>query len=1094
MTLRKKTLIITGMTLFSLFVALYSTSKTILLDGYTHVEEQDTYQNVHRIVQAYNDELSKLNVLNGNEAEWDGTYADVESGNLKYFQNAFNYATLVRIKVDLIAYIRRRDRQVVFSSFLTPNRQQSLPIPVNLQKYFQQSKFILQPDDNDRQHMGLISLPQGLMLIAVRPILTSEGKGPNRGILVMGRYLDIEQIAARTHFNIALERLDYPPLPLDFQRAEQVLLRGQQTFVRALDEDLIAGYTMLRDLEGKPAAILRVGLPRQIYQRGQLSVRYLVWSLLLVGLVFSITTLLLLEKLVLSRLARLSSDVSRIGASSDLRSRVKIPGTDELARLASAINWMLTQLNQSQTALLKSEERYRVFLAQSSEGIWRCELERPVPIQATLEAQVNDFYQHGYIAECNGVLAQMFGYANVAEMLGARISEFLPKSIPANVEFFSAFISSGYRLVDAELCEFDRHGNLRYFLNNLIGIVENGYLVRVWGVQHDITARKQAEEALVRAKIAEAANLELTREINERKRIELALSREKELAQVTLHSIGDAVITTDAEGYIQSLNPVAEKLTRWQSEQAKGLPLSHVFKIINEITREALENPVERVLGESRIVKSSYNTLLIGQDGTEFAIDHSAAPIYASDRQLIGSILVFRDITQANTMARQLAWQASHDPLTELYNRREFEKRLATAVHSSQNGNLQHVLCYLDLDQFKIINDTCGHVAGDTLLRHISSLLPTQLRKTDTLARLGGDEFGILLYSCPLEQATQIASVLRQQINDYRFVWQDKTFSVGVSIGLVEINATTPSVASVLSAADAACYVAKNKGRNRIHVYQLDDTELAIQQGEMQWVTRLPQALEDNRFRLFYQPIASVTSANGRSPHHCEILLRLEDETGKLVSPMAFIPAAERYHLMHRIDRWVIQTLFRHLMLSSSARPPHVYAVNLSGATLNDEQFISFVQEQFALTEICPQLICFEVTETVAITNLAKAAAVMRQLKALGCSFALDDFGSGMSSFAYLKNLPVDYLKIDGVFVREIVTDPIAAEMVAAIAKIANVMGLQTIAEFVEDEPILDKLRQLGVDYAQGYGISQPKALTLTLPVTRLHSRLGYCS
>ncbi|AFY89743.1 EAL domain-containing protein [Chroococcidiopsis thermalis] len=1094
MTLRKKTLIITGMTLFSLFVALYSTSKTILLDGFTQVEEQDADQNVRRIVQAYNDELNKLNIMNGDEAEWDGTYTDIETGNLEYFQNAFNYASLVRSNLDLIMYIRRRDRRIVYNGFITPYTKQALPVPKSLQKYFQQPEFFSSSNNDDPQRMGLLQLPEGLMLIAVRQILTSEGKGPSRGILVMGRYLDVKQLAAKTHFDIALERLDHPPIPLDFQRAEQTLIKNEQVFVRSLDESTIAGYAMLRNMEGNPAAILRVNLPRQIYQRGQLSVRYLVWLLLLVGLVFSVTTLLLLEKLVLSRIARLSSDVSRIGASSDLRSRVEIPGNDELACLASTINWMLTQLNQSQAALLKSEERYRVFLAQSSEGIWRCELERPVAIQAALEIQVNDFYQHGYLAECNEVLARMFGYASVGEMLGARIGEFLPKSIPANIEFFRAFISSGYRLVDAELCEFDRHGNLHYFLNNLIGIVENGYLVRVWGVQHDITARKQAEEALVRAKIAEAANLELTREINERKRIELALSREKELAQVTLHSIGDAVITTDAEGYVQSLNPVAEKLTRWDGEQARGLPLDCVFKIVNEITRETLDNPVERVLDESRIVKSSYNTLLIGRDGTEFAIDHSAAPIYASDRQLIGSILVFRDITQANTMARQLAWQASHDPLTELYNRREFEKRLATAVHSAQNGSIQHVLCYLDLDQFKIINDTCGHAAGDMLLRHISSLLPTQLRKTDTLARLGGDEFGILLYSCPLEQATQIANVLRQQINDYRFVWQDKTFTVGVSIGLVEINITTPSVASVLSAADAACYVAKNKGRNRVHIYQLDDTELAIQQGEMQWVTRLPQALEDNRFRLFYQPIAAIAPTSVGSPHHCEVLLRLEDETGKLVSPMAFIPAAERYHLMHRIDRWVIQTLFRHLMLSSTARLPHVYAVNLSGATLNDEQFISFVQEQFALTEICPQLICFEVTETVAITNLAKAAAVMRQLKALGCSFALDDFGSGMSSFAYLKNLPVDYLKIDGVFVREIVSDPIAAEMVAAIAKIASVMGIQTIAEFVEDEFILDKLRQLGVDYAQGYGISQPKALTLNRPVTRLHSQLGYCS
>lgn len=1081
MTLRKKTLLISGITLLSLFIAIYSAAKTILLDGFAHIEEQDTQQNVRRVLEAYNDELIKLNLMNADEAEFDLSYNAIKAHDYKYFNSGFNYGSLVRSGLDLIIFIRRSDRKIVFGSFINSKYKKSLPVPKDLQKYFQSNDSLLLAKDLDKQQVGMLLLPEGTLLISARQVLTSEGKGPSRGILIMGRYLKINRLAERTHFKIFDQRLDRPPMSLDFQVAERALIRGATTFVQPLNEDIMAGYTMLKDMEEKPALLLRVELPREIYHKGQASVGYLVWSLLLVGLVFSVTTFLLLEKLVLSRLARLSTDVSRIGASGDLRSRVLIPGNDELSYLASAINWMLNQLNSSQVALQKSEERYRVFLAQSSEGIWRCELERPLEITACEDEQIEHFYQYSYLAECNELLAKMFGYSSVTEMLGARFGEFLPRSIPANVQFLRAFVSSNYRLIDAELCEFDRQGNMRYYLNNLIGIVEHGFLVRVWGIQHDITARKQAEEALLRAKLAEAANQELTKEISQRKRVEQALFREKELAQITLHSIGDAVITTDAAGYIQSLNPVAEKLTRWSVKEAKGLPLYEVFQIVNEITREPVENPVEKALDENRIVKAANNTVLMGRDGSEFAIDHSAAPIHASDRQVIGSILVFRDVTQANLMAQQLAWQASHDPLTELFNRREFEQRLAAAVTAAQTGNLQHVLCYLDLDQFKIINDTCGHVAGDALLRHISGLLPTQLRKTDTLARLGGDEFGILLYSCPTEQAVGIAELLRQQIHDYRFVWQDKTFSIGASIGLVEINSTAPNVDSVLSAADAACYVAKNKGRNRVHVFQLDDTELAIQQGEMQWVSRIPKALEENRFRLYYQPIVAIAnSQNGlASPNHCEVLLRLEDESGQIVSPMAFIPAAERYHLMHKIDRWVIQTLFRLIQnqLPSVVEQQRVFAVNLSGASLNDEHFITFVQEQFAVTQIPPQLICFEITETLAITNLAKAAAVMRLLKNTGASFALDDFGSGMSSFAYLKNLPVDYLKIDGVFVREIVQDPTAAQIVEAIAKIARVMGIKTIAEFVEDQPILQKLELLQVDYAQGYGIASPSPL-----------------
>ncbi|MBD2496025.1 EAL domain-containing protein [Nostoc sp. FACHB-280] len=431
-----------------------------------------------------------------------------------------------------------------------------------------------------------------------------------------------------------------------------------------------------------------------------------------------------------------------------------------------------------------------------------------------------------------------------------------------------------------------------------------------------------------------------------------------------------------------------------------------------------------------------------------------------------------------------LSWQASHDSLTGLVNRREFEHRLTQAVNNAQTGKEQHILCYLDLDQFKIVNDTCGHAAGDELLCEVGHLFQTYIRSYDTLARLGGDEFGIIFHNCSLEAAVLIANTIRENTQKFRFVWQqDKIFNLSISIGLVVLNADTPNMNSALSAADAACYVAKNQGRNRVHIYQADDLELIRQYGEMQWVSRITQALEDNRFRLYYQSIVPVTNNDSETVHY-EVLLRLVDETGKLVSPMAFIPAAERYNLMQTIDRWVIHTFFTHLGQSVDFPQSHcpllehsrgcLYTINLSGASINDDKFIDFVCDQFTLHQIPPEAICFEITETVAIKNLSKAAGFIRALKEFGCCFALDDFGSGMSSFAYLKNLPVDYLKIDGSFVKHIVEEPIDLAMVDAINKIGQVMGIQTIAEFVENSEILQVIQNLGVNYAQGYGVARP--------------------
>jgi diguanylate cyclase (GGDEF)-like protein/PAS domain S-box-containing protein len=609
------------------------------------------------------------------------------------------------------------------------------------------------------------------------------------------------------------------------------------------------------------------------------------------------------------------------------------------------------------------------------------------------------------------------------------------------------------------------------------------------------------------------------RDISDRKLMEQAFFEEKELAHVTLQSIGDAVIATDAGGNISTLNPIAEQLTGWLTSEAKGLPLASVLRIVDETTRTPIENIAQIALSEGRIVDQGHNSLLIARNHREFAIDRSVAPIHASNGKIVGAVVVFRDVTKVRTQARQLTWQATHDALTQLVNRREFEYQLEHAVHSAQGYGIEHVMLYLDLDRFKIVNDTSGHIAGDELLRQVSQVFKSKIRKTDILARLGGDEFALIMYQCSAKKGLDVAELLLQSIQEFRFGWQNKTFSIGVSIGLVTINSQTASASAILSAADIACYAAKHKGRNRVQVYQPGDRELATQHGEQEWVVQINQALEDNLFRLYSQPIVPLLNSHTTAVH-CEILLRLQLENGELVSPMAFIPAAERYNLMNAIDRWVIRTLFSNLSKifntnssvnspiynqtrdhdqkdkivalpalstlantqSSLANYSSLYAINLSGASINEEKFIDFLYEQFSTYKIPPEIICFEITETVAIANLSKAASLIGKLKQLGCQFALDDFGSGMSSFAYLKNLPVDFIKIDGNFIKNIVDNPIDVAMVEAITKIGHVMEIKTIAEYVENAAVVEKLKELGVDYAQGYYFGKPQPCNLDSP------------
>ncbi len=564
------------------------------------------------------------------------------------------------------------------------------------------------------------------------------------------------------------------------------------------------------------------------------------------------------------------------------------------------------------------------------------------------------------------------------------------------------------------------------------------------------------------------------------------LFRQKEMAEITLSSIGDAVITTDIDARIESLNPVAEEMTGWKNAEARGRKLDEVLHIVNGLSREPEPNPVETCLRDRCVVGLGTNTVLVRCDGAEFVIEDSAAPIIDRNGIVVGAVMVFYDVSLIHRIPHLLSYHAAHDALTGLINRREFERRLSELLVQAKRSHQQHAMAYLDLDQFKLVNDTCGHAVGDRLLSQITYLLKEKVRDSDTLARLGGDEFGLLLENCSLERALHITEGLLGTVKDFRFVWQGYSFDIGVSIGLVPISEDSVSPAEVLSEADAACFTAKEKGRNRVQVYQPGDMEMARRHGEMQWVSRLHKALDENRFRLHCQTIAPL---NGDLAKHGEVLLRLEDEGGSLVPPMAFLPAAERYNLMPAIDRWVINAALAAIgeYLRKQQDPPRLMCnINLSGASLGEPGLQDYIDEQFALHQVPPETICFEITESVAIANLERAATLMHALRQKGCRFALDDFGSGLSSFAYLKTLPVDYLKIDGVFVKDVVHDPVARAMVQAIHTVGHVMGIKTVAEYVENEQILDVLRDIGVDYAQGYGIGHPRPMSECLRTSGL--------
>jgi len=593
------------------------------------------------------------------------------------------------------------------------------------------------------------------------------------------------------------------------------------------------------------------------------------------------------------------------------------------------------------------------------------------------------------------------------------------------------------------------------------------------------TARVEMSTALIEYRGAPALLLSLV-EMGPRTTVAATPSRARATAWETLDSIGEGIITTDVGGRIDYMNQVAESLTGVSAAEGLNHTLTEIVTLVDEVDRRSLGDPVRQCLASKSRVTLGRRGLMVAREGTEErSVELSAAPLMSSRGEVVGAVIVIRDVSELRGFTRQISYQASHDALTGLVNRREFERRLQEALDTARGNGARHVLCYLDLDRFKAVNDTCGHMAGDSMLREVAALIKDAVRDSDTVGRLGGDEFGLLLVGCPLEKARQIADDVVRAIGDYRFVWKDKIFNIGVSVGLVEISRESGMLDELLNAADSACYVAKKSG-NHVHVYSARDEAVARHRGEIQWLQQLQAALRESRFELLAQPIvATSTEAPARGPA-LEVLLRLQDEsTPEGIPPGDFLRAAERYRLMPEVDRWVVQTALAALGRGGIRLPKgRSLAINLSGQTLGDPQFLEFVVDCLDRTGVTPQQLCFEVTENSVITNIDHARRFIGVLHGMGCEFALDDFGRGLSSFGNLKNLPLDYLKIDGTFIRNLASDTVNQAMVAAMIKLARTLKFRVIAEQVEDTGALEAATRMGADYVQGFQVGRPQPLT----------------
>lgn len=553
---------------------------------------------------------------------------------------------------------------------------------------------------------------------------------------------------------------------------------------------------------------------------------------------------------------------------------------------------------------------------------------------------------------------------------------------------------------------------------------------------------------------------------------ELYLAQQNMLVSA-LADVMELAVVVDTRGMVDFINPAAERVLKYKIRSARGKHHAEVFSLIDPLSRELIPW-LERVKQNDRSIVQ--HALLNATGLGELHVNYTVHPIHYADKDDPLYMLLLRDQTELHAMQVRLDHVEMHDQQTMLLNRKSFELRLKLAIDQVRQHGVKHCFCLISMDQFKLVNDTMGHSAGDVLIERISRMLKEEIDgRRDILARLGGDEFGVLFQEQEPSVVIRAVERIRQRLESHEFVWNKMRQRVTASIAFVPFYKGLATPNRILSVADTACRVAKSKGGNRIHIYKPNDQEVLKQRGHMVWLGRLKKAFEAGNFKLVAQPIHPLSPAEFKRPfHHYEVLIRLYDENNQPVPPDEFIPAAEYYSMMPRLDRWVVKTLLQHLKEITQKVPRPVFAVNLSGQSLDEPDFLQFVLDEIKAAGVSPDMICFEITERVAIHNLDLAENFIETLKNLGCSFSLDDFGTGVSSFGYLKSLSVDYLKIDGSFIKDILVDEVAQAMVRSVNQVGHMMGVKVIAEYVETDRVIQLLREIGVDYGQGYGISRP--------------------
>lgn len=653
----------------------------------------------------------------------------------------------------------------------------------------------------------------------------------------------------------------------------------------------------------------------------------------------------------------------------------------------------------------------------------------------------------------------------------------------ANARFLALLGATAAEVVGRPLTDFVAPEYVELVENNLRRRLAGEpaaerYEVEILGLHAQVT-RVELSSAVI-ASVGEPALLLTALEMLPGSTVASVASRPRAL--VTLDAMGESVITVDAEGRIDYINHSAESLLGQAFDHVVGKSFADVASLVDEGDRHSLGDPVRKALTTGGRVTMGRRAVLVPANGAaERSVEISVTPLHFEGKDILGLVLVLHDTSELRGLTRQMTYQASHDALTGLVNRREFERRLQEAMESAQAGDVAHALCYLDLDRFKAVNDTCGHTAGDNMLREVASLIKEAVRDSDTVGRIGGDEFALLLVGCPLEKARQIADDVVRSVGDYRFVWKDKIFNVGVSIGLVEIGRGGGAIEDIMNSADSACYVAKKQGGVHVHVYSAREEANARHSGEIHWLQKLQGALRDNKFELYYQPIVHAQVGGVRGPA-LEVYVRLEGENGQPAAPPAeFIRAAERYRLMPHVDRWVVQAVLSALGRGGMKLPAgRSVAINIAGQTLGDAEFLEFVVDCFDHTGAAPGDICFEVTESSVVANMDHARRFIAVLHGMGCEFALDNFGSGLSSFSTLRTLPMDYLKIDGSFIRNLAVDSVNQAMVAAMIELSRTLHFRIVAEHVEDQLSLDTVTGMGIDFVQGFIIGRPQPLSVT--------------